>query len=175
MSKSIKIAFIVMIGGLLVASLWNRFPLIKEIVNTILDPTAGRILDYNINMGMIAIVAVITLLLTLVQRFTTNQNELKKLKEEQKILKEQMQEFKNEPEKLLELNKKQLEFIPRTWELTLPPLLYTFVPIILFFRWFSDYFANNPTKIFGFFSWFWAYLLLSIIFSMIYRKLFKMP
>jgi len=75
---------------------------------------------------------------------------------------------------MLEFQKKQFEKIPETMELTMKPLLYTAIPFIILIRWFSDTFKNlNDPEFFGFMSWFWAYLLLAIIFSIILRKLLK--
>jgi uncharacterized membrane protein (DUF106 family) len=56
------------------------------------------------------------------------------------------------------------------------PLLYTAIPFVLFFRWFADYFSNPffaAFRFFGFLSWFWFYLIGSIIFSSIFRKVLK--
>ena len=168
-----KTLFLVMLLGLAVAFFWNSLPIIKQAVSLILAPSAGALLKWNINYGMLIITAIISLFLVLIQKYTTDQSLLREIKKEQKILQEKMKDFKDHPEKLMELQKKQLEFIPRTFEVTMRPLIYTSVPIILFFRWFDDYFTANPVKIFGFFSWFWAYLIFAIIFSMIFRKVFN--
>ena len=131
----------------------------------------------NKDIGMIVISAFITLFITLIQKYTVDNDLLRSIKKEQKAMQEEMKQHKDNPTKLMEMQKKQLEFIPKTMELTMRPLLYTSIPIILFFRWFNDYFTvlDPPVKIFGFFSWFWAYLVFSIIFSMVFRKVLKLP
>src|SRR3989344_330764 len=171
---SFKWIFIILIATLLIAFLWNQLPIIKDSVHAVLNPTAGALLVWNLNIGMTLIVLIITIIMTLFQKYATDQKTLKELKDEQKILQEEMKKFKDHPEKLLELQKKQLEFIPKTMQLTMRPIIYTGIPIVLFFRWFNDYFVElgNP-KIFVYFSWLWFYLLASIIFSMVLRKLFK--
>ncbi len=174
--KPTSVLFFIMIISLAIAFSWDSFPLIKNTMHLILDPTAGRLLDYNINMGMLAITGIISLCLTIVQKYTVDNETLRKLKQEQKLLSQEMKKFRDHPEKLMELQKKQFEFLPKTFNLTLRPLVYTAIPIILFFRWFSDYFeVVDGVKIFGFFSWFWAYLVFSIIFSTLFRKLLKLP
>lgn len=171
MNKGMKTLLIVMIISLIIGGLWNSLTFIKNTIHAGLDPTAGRMLDWNVNWGMVIISAAIVLCMTLIQKYTTDQETLRQIKKEQKILQAEMQKFKNHPEKLLELQKKQLEFIPKTMDITMRPLIYTVIPIILFFRWFSDYFiANEGIKIFGYLGWLWAYLIFSIIFSMIFRK-----
>lgn len=165
----------VMVFGLLFSFIYPSVPAIKNSIHFILDPTAGALLNWNATYGLIIITAIISLILTLVQKFTTNQEELRKLRKEQKLLQEEMKLYKDHPEKLMALQKKQFEFMPKTMDLTMGSIIYTTLPIILFFRWFYEYFAAHPAPILGFMSWFWAYLLFSIIFSMIYRKVFDMP
>ena len=165
-----------MIISLAVAGFWNYLPIVKQGVHYLLDPTAGRLLEYNINLGMIIISALITLFITVIQKYTVDNDMLRALKKEQKMLSEEIKQFKDHPEKLMELNKKSLAKAGEMMSLSMGSFMYTAIPIILFFRWFSDYFdALENAKIFGFLSWFWAYLIFSIIFSVIFRKVFKLP
>jgi len=153
--------------------LWSKVPVIKETVHFVLDPTAGSLLNWDKTLGMFIIVFVIAVILTLIQKYGTDQETLKKIKEEQKFLQEEIKKYKDNPDKILELNKKQMEIIPKTFDITMKPLIYTFIPFILFFRWFNDYFSSLNFRFFGFLSWFWFYLIFSIIFSNILRKVFK--
>jgi uncharacterized membrane protein (DUF106 family) len=174
--KGMKIMFLVMIGSILIASLWNAVPIIKNTVHFIFDPSLGGILKWNITLGMFIITLGITFITSLVQKYGTDQETLREIKKEQKILQQEMKKYKNNPEKMLELNKKQLEFVPRTMDLSMRPLIYTFVPFILLLRWFIDYFstpAMEGFRFFGFLSWFWFYLIFSIVFSSIWRKVLK--
>ncbi|MDO8459858.1 MAG: EMC3/TMCO1 family protein [Nanoarchaeota archaeon] len=177
--KGIKIMILVMLASIVLAIFWDQVPLIKETVHFVLDPTAGKLLSFNIDFGLILITAIITLAISLVQKYTVDNDTLRELKKEQKLVQEEMKKYKDHPEKLMELQKKQLEFIPKTMDLTMRPLIYTAIPIILFFRWFNDYFAvsaaGTTVKIFGILSWFWAYLIFSIIFSLVFRKVLKLP
>lgn len=168
--KGITIMLLVMVLSFFIAGLWG-VPAVKSVIKAILDPTAGSLLNWNKLVGMIVIVFVITLITTLIQKYATDQEALKKLREEQKILQQEMKKYRDNPAKMLEFQKKQLEFIPKTFDLTSRSLIYTVVPIVLFFRWFYEYFTSY--KFFGFLSWFWFYLILSIICSSILRKVMK--
>ncbi len=167
--------FVVLLVTMIIAFAWGRVPFIKQTVHSILDPTAGKLLNSNITWGMILIVFIITLVTTIIQKYGTDQSELKKIRGEQKILQEEMKKYKDNPEKILELNKKHFEFIPKTMDLTMKPLIYTAIPFVLFFRWFGDYFSGigNNFKFFGFLSWFWFYFIATIVFSTILRKVLK--
>lgn len=172
MNKSMRTLFLVVIISMTIALFWNQVPIIKDFIHSILDPTAGELMNKGVNFGMIIISAIIALFITIIQKYTTDQETLRQIKKEQKLLQAEIKKYKDQPEKMLELQKKQFQFIPRTFEITLRPIMYTSIPIILFFRWFHDYFTTNPLKVFGL-SWLWAYLILSMIFSTIFRKVFK--
>ena len=171
--KSINKLLIVMALSLLIALYWEKLTFIKEPIHAAFDPTVGALLNWNPHIGMVIISGILGLITILLQKYTTDQATLREIKKEQKLLQEEMKKHKNNQDKFLELNKKQLELLPKTFEITLRPLIYTSIPIILFFRWFNDYFATNPVKIFGILGWIWAYFILSIIFTTIFRKIFK--
>ncbi|MDD5012753.1 MAG: EMC3/TMCO1 family protein [Candidatus Nanoarchaeia archaeon] len=165
---------IIMGLSLLIAFWWDKFPVIKDSVHSVLNPSAGWLLDWNLEIGMILIVFIITLMTTLIQKYTTDQKALRELRAEQKILQEEMKKYENHPEKITELSKKQLSFIPKTYKLMSRSFLFTGVPFILFFRWFNDYFiAAGDPQFFGFLNWFWFYFIVMMIFSGILRKWLK--
>jgi len=168
---SFKPIFFVMLVSLVIAFYWDKISFIKNSVHAILDPSAGALLNWNLTWGMLIIVFTIGLVTTIIQKYATDQKTLKELRKEQKILQEEMKKYKEHPEKLMELQKKQFEFLPKTMKLSMRAMIFTGVPFILFFRWFMDFFTaiGNP-KFFGFFSWFWFYLIFTIIFSSIFRK-----
>jgi uncharacterized membrane protein (DUF106 family) len=171
---SFRLIFIIMILSLAVAAFWDSLPIIKNSVHWVLNPSAGALLNWNPTLGMLIIVLIISLFTTLVQKYATDQETLKELRKEQKIIQEEMKKFRHDPAKIMELQKKQFEFMPRTMKLSMRSIVYTGVPFILLFRWFHDYFsAIGELKFFGFLSWFWFYLIFVMIFSTILRKWMK--
>lgn len=165
---------IVMLASLVIAFFWNSSPLIKDNAHKIIDPILTPLLSWNLTIGMAILVFIITLITTIIQKYATDQKTLKEMKEEQKKLNEEMKEFKDHPEKLMELQKKQFEFMGPMMKLSMRPMIFTGIPFILLFRWFFDYFEilGNP-KFFGFLTWFWFYLIGSLVFSSILRKVLK--
>src|SRR3989344_5916515 len=168
---SFTLIIIIMIVSLIIASLWDKAPAIKNSVHAVLNPSAGILLNWNLNIGMLVVVFAITLLTTIVQKYATDQKALKELKKEQKEISNQMKEFIAHPEKLMELQKKQFKLIQKQMKLSMRAIAYTGIPFILFFRWFSDYFieAGNPKLWLGM-SWFLFYILFAIVFGAILRK-----
>ena len=84
-----------------------------------------------------------------------------------------MKKYRDHPEKFMEYQKKSMELTMKILPMAMRPTVYTIVPIILLFNWFTDFFASNPAKIFGFMHWLLAYIIISIIISSIFRKLLK--
>jgi len=162
---------IIMIASLILVSLWDKIPKIKNSVHYILDPTAGFLLDWNLNLGMLIIVFVITLISTLVQKYATDQKTLKELKKQQKELQKKMKEHRHDHEKMMEFQKEQFKIMPLQMKLSMRTMVYIGVPFILFFKWFSDYFiaAGNP-KLWPGIGWIWFYLIGAVIIGIILKK-----
>ena len=166
----------IMLASLLVAYLWDKIDVIKNAVHFILDPSAGWLLNWNLNVGMLIIVVLITLFTTLVQKYATDQETLKELKKEQKEIQKKMKEFRHDTKKTMELQKQQMKLMPQQMKLSMRAIAYTGIPFIILFRWFNDYFGaiqsstGAPVKFWLGMSWFVFYLLGAIIFGSILRK-----
>jgi len=165
--------FIAMIISLVIAFFWDHASFIKNTAHAILNPSAGALLDWSLNWGMTLLVLIISIFMTLIQKYATDQKTLREMKKEQKRLSEEMKAVRSNPEKMMELQKESMKFMAPMMKLSMRPIIYTAIPLILFFRWFMDYFATaGGPHIFGVFSWFWFYLLGSMVFSSILRKMF---
>lgn len=171
--KGMGIVFLVMLVSIGVATLWDKVPMISESVHFAFDPTLGVLLNWNVTIGLLIITAILNLITTLLHKYVTDQDLLKKIKEEQKLVNQEMKLFKDNPEKSMELSKKSMELAFKTMPITMRPVIYTSIPFILLIRWFGDYFKDNSVKILGFMSGIWAYIVFFIIFSMIFRKILK--
>ena len=169
-----KPVIIVFIATLFIATFWNNIEGLRNAIRFVLDPTVGWLLNWNLTLGMLIIVFIIAVITSLVQKYATDQKTLREMKKEQKLLQKEMKKYRENPEKILEMQKKQMEFMPRIMKLSMRPMIFTGIPFILFFRWFLDFFETmgNP-QFFGFLSWFWFYLIFTLLFSSILRKALK--
>ena len=176
---SFKIVAIFMVITMLIAFNWDKWTWMKEGIHAALNPTVGALLNWNLTIGMLITVLVISVLMTIVQKYTTDQNELRKIKKEQKVLQKQMKEFKEHPEKMMHLQKEQMALMPKQMKLSMRTIIYTGIPFVLLFRWFSDYFlaisevTGEPVRFFGFMGWFIFYLIGTLVFSSILKKYMK--
>jgi len=168
---SFKPMILIMVFSLVVASLWEKIPAIKKTIHAGLDPTAGVLLDWNMHLGMLLIIIIITVITTLVQKYGTDQETLREIKKEQKSLQKEMKKHRSDPNKTMELQKQQMKLMPKQMKLSMRGIVYTGVPFILLVRWFHDYFkAAGDPQFFGFMGWIWFYLLGAVIIGSILRK-----
>ena len=163
----------VLIFSMAIAAYWDRSPAISGFFHSILDPVFNPLLNWNIFWGMTVIVLFISVIMTFVQKYATDQEAMKEIKKRQKEIQKEMKEYREHPEKMMALNKEQFSFMGKMLKLSMGAIVYTAIPFILIFRWLMDYFAVVDYAFLGFMSWFWFYLLASVVFSSIFRKMFK--
>ena len=171
-----KVILLVMVLSLGVAFFWDSMPIVSETAHSLLDPTLGVFILYNKYLGIIAISITLTLVMTLLQKYTIDRDTMKEIKREQKHLQEELKKHKGHPEKSSELLKRQGELFFEMMPLVMRPAMFTSIPVILLIRWLNDIFGVGGVlegvKFLGFMSWLWFYILLSVIFSQIFRNVF---
>jgi uncharacterized membrane protein (DUF106 family) len=166
--------FIILAISLVIAFLWDNVGLIKNTAHSVIDPVLMPLFNWNVFWGFTLLVFILTLITTVAQKYLTDQETLREMKKEQKKISDEMKEVKNNPEKMMELQKESMKFMGPMMKLSMRPIVYTGIPFILLFRWFMDYFAAIPDfRFFGFLSWFWFYLLGSLIIGSVLRKVLK--
>lgn len=88
----------------------------------------------------------VSIIIILITKYTTNQDMMKNLKEEMKSHQKQMKELKNNPAKMMEMQKKAMEANMKYMSHSLKPTLITLVPIFLIFGWMNSTFAYEGIK-----------------------------
>ena len=157
----------------------DEFDLILMALENFFDILFGWTLKLSTNpktaglIGILIVSFIITLLTTLVYKYFTNQEALKNLKEENKKIQERMKEHKGDVKKMAELQKEAFQkgFI-EPMKHQIKPLLITLVPFLLIFSLLRLRFESTGDLIFGL-GWFGIYIISSIVFSMVLRKLLK--
>lgn len=175
---SFRPIFIVMVISLAIAYFWDKVLIIKNTADAILNPSAGALLIWNLTYGMLIILFIISIFTTLLQKYATDQKAMRELKKEQKELQEEIKKCEKGSKEYTELSMQSFKFMGPMMKLGMRPIIYTGVPLILFFRWFMDFFSalevstGAQIRFFGL-SWFWFYLISLMVFSMILRKIMK--
>ena len=88
----------------------------------------------------------VSLIIILITKYTTDQALMKRLKEEIKEHQSQIKQLRGEPAKAMEIQKKAMELNMKYMMHSLKPTLITFIPIILIFGWMSSVFAYESIK-----------------------------
>lgn len=84
---------------------------------------------------------VITLVTTLVYKWTTDQKRMRELKEKSKKFQEKMRAARDDPEKMMKVQSEAMKVNLELMKHSLRPTLYTFLPIIILFWWLNAHLA----------------------------------
>jgi len=113
----------------------------------------------------------VSFFISLVQYFVMDKEKMRDIKAKQKELNEQMKLHKENPQKMMEIQKELLSHSMESMKHSFKPMIITTIPIIIVFGFIRNTFiATEIAK-----SWFWWYFVTSIIASLAFRKLFKLP
>ena len=174
MQRFFMVMFGLMAISLVLVFMWNSVPALKDSVGAVLNPSAGALINWNLTFGSLIVFFFIAFVTTLVQKYTTDQKTLRELRKEQKELQKEMNEYKDNPKKMMEIQKSIWPTTIKIMQISMKGSVFTIIPFLLFFRWFMDFFtALGSPKFFGFMNWFWFYLLSILFFSSILRKWLK--
>ena len=88
----------------------------------------------------------VSLIIIVITKYTTDQVLMKRLKEEIKEHQAKIKQRKSEPAKAMEIQKKTMEANMKYMMHSFKPTLITFIPIILIFGWMSSVFAYESIK-----------------------------
>jgi len=126
---------------------------------------------------MTVAVILITLIITLVQKYTVDQNVMMELKEDSKKMRKELKAVKDDPVKFQQHQKKMMDLSMKQMKMSFKPMMYYMIPLIFFFTWLR----NTMTGIIVLKPpiWPWemgylgSYIVLSIFFSIMFRKILK--
>ena len=113
---------------------------------TILDPILNPLLKFPVIWIVIGLAFVISVMVTLIYKFATNQNTMKRLKDEIKSYQTQIKAEKNNLAKAMELNKKAMQCNMEYMRHSMRATLITFIPVIFLFSWMGSHLAYEPIK-----------------------------
>ena len=154
-----------------------------EIINKIFEFLFGWAVDPNNTsaifsplFGIIFISFILSAISSLSWKFLTDQDVLKALREKNTKMREELKKYKDDAKKVAELNAKMakdaLEDMKTQYKQSLKPMIVTLVPFALAFIWIRK--TYEPLgHIFFTFGGIGTYIIFSIVFSMIIRKVMK--
>jgi|SRR3989344_6305560 len=120
--------------------------------------------------AILIISLLVTIFITIISYYVTDRNLMKEIKEKQKRLKEEMKIHKDNPQKMMEINKQMMEDFPKQMKQSMKISVITIIPLLLLFNWLRPTFTQTTLAT----NWIWWYIIASLIFSIVLRKVFKM-
>ena len=110
----------------------------------IFNPIFGPLLSLEPIYFVLIMSFLLSVLITVVYKFMTNQTLMKELKDKLKDYQKQMKEHRSDTKKLLELQKSAMDVNMQYMLQSFKPTLVTFIPVILIFGWLSQVIAFQP-------------------------------
>ena len=109
-----------------------------------LEPVLGPFLSLGPFWAIFIISLILTLLVTVIYKYATNQKRMKQLKDELKKLQKDMKSLKDNPKKMMkkqkELMSKNMEYMKHSFRAT----IFTIIPVIIVFGWLNANLAYDP-------------------------------
>jgi uncharacterized membrane protein (DUF106 family) len=109
-----------------------------------LDPIFAPLLRMPPFWAIFIISLVLSLVITIIYKLMTNQSEMKSLKEDIKKHQKEMKANKDNPQKVMEVQKKAMEKNMKYMMQSMKPTLVTFIPVILLLGWLNAHIAYYP-------------------------------
>src|SRR3989344_687733 len=107
-------------------------------LDPVLNPVLGPFLNWN------PALLILSVIITVVYKFATNQKEMKRLKEQQKEFQKSMKELRHNPEEMMKIQKEAMKSNMDYMKHSLKSTLITMLPIILIFSWMAGHLSFEP-------------------------------
>ncbi|MDO8511037.1 MAG: EMC3/TMCO1 family protein [Nanoarchaeota archaeon] len=113
-------------------------------LDPVLNPVLGPLLTKSPLLLIILVSLVISVIITVAYKFLTNQEEMKRLKEQQKDFQKRMKELRSAPEEMMKVQKEAMKSNMDYMKHSLKATLITMLPIILIFSWMAGHLSFEP-------------------------------
>ena len=114
------------------------------VFENILNPIFSPLLNLPTLFAVIILSFLISLIITVVYKFTTDQNLMKQLKEEMKEFQKEIKDLRKEPEKAMQVQKRSMQTNMKYMMHSMRSTLFSIIPIIIIFNWMNANFAYDP-------------------------------
>ncbi len=115
-----------------------------DLFNPILDTIFGPLLGLPPLAAVALMSFFVSFLISVIYKYTTDQNLMKRLRDEMTELQREAKELRDHPEKALAVQKQMMETNMKYMMQSMRSTLFTMLPILLIFGWMSGHFAYTP-------------------------------
>ncbi|HIH37901.1 DUF106 domain-containing protein [Candidatus Woesearchaeota archaeon] len=110
----------------------------------IIDWLFSPLLKISPILAIILVSFLVSVLITYVYKWMTDQKLMKELRDKMKDDQKRMREHRDNPKKLMEIQKSAMEANMKYMSHSMKPTFVTFIPIILIFAWLGGHLAYEP-------------------------------
>jgi uncharacterized membrane protein (DUF106 family) len=114
------------------------------VFENLLNPVFNPLLNLPTLWAVVILSFLISVIITLVYKYTTNQDLMKQLKDEMKEFQKEIKELRKEPEKAMQVQKRAMQTNMKYMMHSMRSTLFSFIPIIIIFSWMTANFAYSP-------------------------------
>lgn len=111
---------------------------------SLLNPIFNPLLDLPVSWAIAIIALIVSVLVTVIYKYTTNQSLMKDLKNELKAFQKEIKELRSHPEQAMAVQKKSMETNMKYMSHSMKSTLFTLLPVIIIFGWLNANLAFDP-------------------------------
>jgi len=141
------------------------------------EPLTPKLLGLRPLPAIFLISVILSIAVTLVYKFLTDQTLMKELKKDLKKYQKQMKEHRGDTQKMSEVQKKAMSINMKYMRQTMKPMMITMLPFLLIFYWLRSVYVGTILIPLSFWSghlgWIGTYIIFSMVFTTLFRKLLK--
>jgi len=130
--------------------------------------TLTELIQANPTVSILILSFLVTVFMTIVSYYLTDRNLMKDIKERQKTVREEMKKYRDNPQKMMELNQQLMADFPHQMKQSMKISMVTLIPLLFVFNWLRTVYSTTTIH------WLATYIISSIIYSIILRKVFKL-
>tara|TARA_Y100000310_G_scaffold325133_1_gene388135 strand:+ start:553 stop:1296 length:744 start_codon:yes stop_codon:yes gene_type:complete len=114
------------------------------VFDKLLDPIFNPLLNFGPLWALVIMSFIISLLIIIIYKYTTNQDLMKQLKDELKEIQKEMKDLRDQPEKAMAVQKRAMQTNMKYMMQSMKATIFTFIPIIILFGWLNAHLAFAP-------------------------------
>lgn len=114
------------------------------VFENLLDPVFFPLLNLPTLWAILLLSFFISIIVTVLYKYTTDQNLMKQLKDEMKEFQKEIKELRKEPEKAMAVQKKAMQTNMKYMMQSMKSTLYSILPLIIIFSWMNAHLAYEP-------------------------------
>lgn len=108
------------------------------------DPILSPLLNIPLVWSILIICLIISVITTLIYKYTTDQNLMKQLKSEMKELQAEIKRLKDNPKEAMKVQQKAMQTNMKYTMQSFKSMFFTIIPVLLIFGWFTANLAYEP-------------------------------